>query len=82
MWYLTPLLIERASSQEDLLAQEDYQFSQASGQAVIQALKLNCIIGFLNQENMDLDTKIIFLNALFQRLWSKTCLCNVFMYIS
>ena len=82
MWYLTPLLIERASSQEDLLAQEDYQFSQASGQAVIQALKLNCIIGFLNQENMDLDTKIIFLNALFQRLWSKTYLCNVFMCIS
>ena len=38
-------------------------------------VKTNGTIGFLNLKNIDLDTKIIILSALVQKLWSKTSFC-------
>ena len=37
--------------------------------------KKNGTIGFLDLKNIDLDTKIVILSALVQKLWSKTSFC-------
>ena len=38
-------------------------------------VKINGIITILDLKNIDLDTKIIILRALVQKLWSKTSFC-------
>ena len=37
--------------------------------------KINGTIGFLDLKNIDLDTKIVILSVLVQKLWSKTSFC-------
>ena len=38
-------------------------------------VRINSICGFLDLENIDLDTKIVILSVLVQKLWSKTKWC-------
>ena len=40
-------------------------------------IKINSNIGFLYLKIVDLDTKIVILSALVQKLWSKTDFCKM-----